>query len=170
MLISRSAITIKSAQICDALAIADVFHLAWRNTYMGIIPHEYLERIIKKRGVAWWRSAIRSPDGVSVLKFDGRVVGYAICGHNRYKNTHQGEIYELYIKPDYQGIGLGELLFEACLNTLDERRLRGMILWCLNDNTNAIEFYERRGGLPIASRYDAFGKTRLKKTAFSWVD
>ena len=172
MLTAHSLVTVQPARIADAVALAEVFRLTWRNTYTAILPHSYLEETTKRRGVAWWRSSIRSQGTVSVLKFDGRVVGYATCGHSRNAVQHhgqpQGEIYELYIRPEYQGVGLGELLFEACRHRLDEQCLRGLIVWCLADNTPAAAFYERRGGLAIASCIEIIGGASIRKIAFAW--
>ena len=170
MLTARSFVTVKPAGVVDALSIAEVFRLSWLNTYAAIIPQSHLEYMVKRRGVAWWRSAIRSRDTVNVLKFDGRIVGYATCGSSRDSSTYEGEIYEIYLLPEYQGAGLGELLFEACRHHLDERRLRGMIVWCLADNTRAMEFYERRGGVCIASSHEMLGGTQLEKIALAWED
>ena len=107
-----------------------------------------------------------------MLKFDGSVVGYATCGRSRNalqrNSLYQGEIYELYIRPEYQGVGLGELLFEACRHRLDELSLRGLIVWCLAENMPATAFYERRGGVAIASCAEAMGGANVRKIAFAW--
>ncbi len=168
MLTARSLITVQSACIADAPAIAEVAKLSWHNAYTAIIPHMHLDKMIKRRGMAYWRLAIRSRDAVSVLRFDGSIVGYAICGNSRFDPKYQGEIYELYILPEYQGVGLGEFLFEACRHTLDERSMRGLIVWCLAENTQAFGFYKRRGGVRVAERYEALGGAQLEKIAFAW--
>ncbi len=170
MLTAHSLVTVKPAGLADAVALAEVFRLTWRSTYAAMLPHSHIENKIKRRGVAWWRSIIRSCDTLSVIKFDGRVVGYATCGRSRNSTRHKGEIYELYILPQYQGVGLGELLFEACRHNLDEQCLRGLIVWCLADNVQAIEFYERRGGAAVASCIERIGGENIRKIAFCWDD
>ena len=74
-------------------------------------------------------------------------------GSSRQRAPYQGEIYELYLDPIYQGLGLGEHLFEGCRHALDMRKLNGLIVWALLDNTAACDFYWRRGGRPIASAF-----------------
>ena len=81
---------------------------------------------------------------------------------------YQGEIYELYLDPIYQGLGLGEHLFEGCRHALDMRKLNGLIVWALLDNTAACDFYWRRGGRPITSTFTKIGGERLEKVAFAW--
>jgi hypothetical protein len=51
---------------------------------------------------------------------------------------------------------------------LDVRRLNGLIVWALLDNSAACDFYWRRGGRPVASAYQRFGEARLEKVAFTW--
>ena len=87
---------------------------------------------------------------------------------SRQRGPYQGEIYELYLDPIYQGLGLGEHLFEGCRHTLDMRKLNGLIVWALLDNTPACDFYWRRGGRPVASAFTRIGRAKLEKVAFTW--
>ncbi len=81
---------------------------------------------------------------------------------------YQGEIYELYIAPEHQGVGLGEHLFEASRFALDRRRLRGLVVWVLAQNTIATDFYWRRGGRPMKQVIENVGGKKLEKIAFGW--
>lgn len=125
--------------------------------------------MIRRRGNAdWWTGALKSGENVLVLEVAGTVAGYATSGPARSRGCYEGEIYEIYLAPTYQGLGLGELLFEGCRNRLDGRRLKGLVVWALAANTPAIEFYWRRGGRPVARSFERFGRTRLEKIAFGW--
>lgn len=168
MLGASSHVGVRAARRSDADALVGVFDASWRHAYTGIIPHLHLDLMIRRRTPTWWRRVIAAGESVTVLKVDGKIVGYATFGLSRNRGKHQSEIYELYITPDYQGLGFGELLFESCRYQLDQRSLDGLILWALTDNTSAIDFYWRRGGRPIASTIDRIGKTRLEKIALAW--
>src|SRR5687768_13382121 len=99
-------IDIRKADLKDAPAIADVHHEAWRGAYSGIIPHHALTRMINRRGPDWWANAIRRAATVLVVEIGGTLAGYATIGRNRARELPQeGEIYELYLRPEYQGIG-----------------------------------------------------------------
>lgn len=152
----------------DAAALAGVFRDSWQLAYSGIIPAAHLERIISRRDEAWWLAAARSKDRHIALEFEGNIAGYASFGPARTRGRAQGEIYELYLGPIYQGVGLGEHLFEACRNQLDRARCKGLLVWALADNTQAINFYWRRGGRPIASVTELLGGKKLEKIAFTW--
>lgn len=161
-------VRIRRARISDAPALAGIFRDSWRATYRGLIPHTHLENMIRRRGTARWRSAIRAGEMVLLMEYDGKNVGYATCGTARSRGAHKGEIFEIYLLPDYQGLGFGEYLFEACRYRLDERRLKGLVVWALAENTGAVNFYWQLGGRPLTSAYERVGGIRLEKIAFAW--
>src|SRR6185437_9783428 len=98
------------------------------------IPHLHLDELIRQRTAEWWRDAIKSGDSTLVLELDAKLAGYATLGAARQRGSYQGEIYELYLDPYHQGMGLGELLFEGCRHALDMRKLNGLVVWALHDN------------------------------------
>ena len=165
----RTDVLVRPAKIADAAGLASLFAETWRGAYAGLVPHEQLEGIIRRRNKAWWSSAIRGGEGPLIAVHDGKIAGYATYGAARGRGRHQGEIYELYVAPLHQGMGLGEHLFEACRARLDARGLNGLIVWALADNDAALDFYWRRGGRPFKTVRETFGQTSLKKVAVGWV-
>jgi ribosomal protein S18 acetylase RimI-like enzyme len=168
MLGTPAKVAIRLVRPSDAAALADVFSASWRLAYTGIIPTPHLDHLIARRAATWWQSAARSKERHIVLEFEGKVAGYASYGPARTRGRAQGEIYELYLAPIYQGCGLGEHLFEACRHQLDRSRCKGLVVWALADNTQATNFYWRRGGRPVTSVIDTLGGKKLEKIAFTW--
>jgi ribosomal protein S18 acetylase RimI-like enzyme len=168
MLGSNAKVCVRSGRQSDCKALARIFKDSWLLAYRGIIPHLHLESMVRQRTPEWWRDALKTGDSTLVLEMGGTVAGYATFGAARQRGQFQGEIYELYFDPIYQGVGLGEHLFEACRHALDMRKLNGLIVWALIDNTPACNFYWRRGGRPVASTYTRIGGERLEKVAFTW--
>lgn len=169
MLGSSSIVKVRPAKLADAARLVEVFEESWRHAYRGIIPHLHLESMIARRQREWWLNALRAGETLLVLELpDKKLAGYASCGMARARGVHQGEIYELYVTPTCQGLGFGELLFEACRAGLDRRRYDGLVVWALSENAPAIDFYWRRGGRPIARSYDTIGHAKLEKIAFGW--
>lgn len=163
------SIDIRKAEPDDAGAIAEIHHEAWQGAYAGIIPHRALTAMINRRGRDWWANAIRRAASVLVVEIGGKVAGYATIGKNRARELKQeGEIYELYIRPECQGIGLGTRLFNAARERLASHGLRGLVVWALEDNGNAVSFYGGAGGRDIAEGVEVFDQKALKKIAFVW--
>jgi GNAT superfamily N-acetyltransferase len=162
-------IDIRKAEPRDAEAIADVHHDAWQGAYSGIIPYRALARMINRRGANWWENAIRRAASVLVIEIGGEIAGYATLGRNRARELpQQGEIYELYLRPEYQGIGLGSRLFAAARQKLASHGLKGLVVWALEENVNALDFYAGAGGRDIAEGVEVFDNKALRKVAFVW--
>ncbi|MDX2265357.1 MAG: GNAT family N-acetyltransferase [Hyphomicrobiales bacterium] len=160
----QAAIRISPARRDDAADLARVHEEAWRVAYQGVIPHLSLQRIIARRGPAYWEAHW---DGVLALRFDGAAQGYCAMGPSRIDRVC-GEIYELYLAPAFQGGGLGERLFAAARRELQQQGYRKLVVWALRDNGVACEFYTRRGGRPVFSACERFGAARLDKIGFFW--
>src|SRR5262249_6552311 len=166
---TTATVDIRRAELRDADAIAEVHRDAWQNAYAGIIPYRALGAMINRRGGQWWANAIRRSATVLVMEVGGRIAGYATIGRNRARELKQeGEIYELYLRPECQGIGLGSRLFAEARSRLVAHGLRGLVVWALEENINAVAFYAGAGGRDIAEGVEVFDQKALRKVAFVW--
>jgi ribosomal protein S18 acetylase RimI-like enzyme len=166
---STVLIEIRRAKPSDAIAVAETHDDAWRVTYQGVIPGLELEKLIGRRGPEWWDSAIRKGSRISILAFGEKVAGYANYGRNRARSLfYDGEIYELYLRPEYQGLGFGRRLFTAVRRDLAQSGLKSLVVWALSDNDPAVEFYRALGGKAVARSSERFGDRSLDKVAFGW--
>src|SRR5262249_15246683 len=82
----------------------------------------------------------------------------------------EGEIYELYLRPEFQGLGFGRRLFTAAKRDLAQSGLKSMVVWALSDNDPATEFYRALGGRMVARSSEKFGPKSLDKVAFAWTN
>lgn len=164
-----STADVRRARPDDARNIADVHAQSWQNAYRGIVPYKALNRMINRRNVDWWAMAIRRRTIILVAEVAGEIAGYATLGPNRVSTfPYQGEIYEIYLKPEYQGIGLGSRLFLDARAELKRRGYSGMVVWVLADNDPAKSFYENAGGRAVARGSEHFDERRLAKLAYAW--
>lgn len=169
LLMSTILIEVRPARAADAAAVAATHDEAWRGAYQGIIPGAELEKLINRRGPLWWDSAIRKGSRVSVLCFGDKIAGYANYGRNRARSLHfDGEIYELYLRPEFQGLGFGRRLFTAARRDLAQSGLKSIVIWALSDNEPAVGFYRSLGGRMVARSSEQFGAKSLDKLAFAW--
>lgn len=126
--------------------------------------------MIARRDERWWAKAIRHSTRILVLEAMGEIVGYTTLGRNRASALAQeGEVYELYLLPEYQGVGLGRRLFLAARQELTNVGLKGCVVWVLDDNRPAVQFYQNAGGIDVAEGSETFSGSTLSKTAFAWV-
>ncbi len=120
---STTLIEIRRAKPSDAMAVAGTHDEAWRTAYQGIIPGNELDKLINRRGPDWWDSAIRKGSRITILQFGEQIAGYANYGRNRARSLfYDGEVYELYLRPEFQGLGFGRRLFNAVAQGYDSER------------------------------------------------
>lgn len=163
------AVDIRPAEKQDASAIAAIHAAAWANAYTGIIPHKTLRAMIAKRSENWWLGALSGSNAILVAEVGGTLAGYATLGRNRTRALpQQGEIYELYLRPEYQGLGFGGRLFAAARARIADFGLKGTVVWALEDNVKALGFYEALGGADIAEGTERFEGRNLRKIAYVW--
>jgi ribosomal protein S18 acetylase RimI-like enzyme len=166
---STLSIDVRRARVDDAAGIAAVHDAAWRYAYRGILPGLELERMVERRGPLWWAKAIRRHVIVLVLEVDGQVVGYATLGPSRMRSLpYKGEIYEIYVLPEYQGLGLGSRLFQSARRMLGDLRFSGLAVRALRSNDGAVGFYRRLGGEMVVETGERIGDTVLPVLVFGW--
>jgi ribosomal protein S18 acetylase RimI-like enzyme len=166
---STVLIEIRKAKASDAAAVAATHDEAWRTAYQGIIPGPELEKLISRRGPVWWESAIGKGSRIALLAFGDRIAGYANYGRNRARSLfYDGEIYELYLRPEFQGLGFGRRLFTAARRDLAQSGMKSLVVWALSDNEPAVDFYRALGGRAVARSSERFGTKVLDKVAFAW--
>ena len=174
-------ITIRRARPTDAAAIGAVHVAAWRSTYPGILPDDYLARLSVPRQAGHYERAIRSGVGVHVATASGldlgpeggspRVVGFATSGPARSpaaaEALGEGEIETLYVLDDWRDRGIGRRLMRAAVGHLAAAGCASVFLWVLRDNPSRW-FYTRLGGKPAAEAIIQVGGQGVPQTAYVW--
>jgi len=160
-------ITTRRARLKDAEDIAAVHDTAWREAYRGIIPGRELEKMVTRRGPRWWHNALSRGTRICVLDFDESICGYASYGRNRLGELpYEGEIFELYLAPEFQGLGFGRKLLETAIRDLHDNGLNKVLVWALTDNQRALDFYDHMGGKIVRFADERFGGETRRRAAF----
>ena len=160
-------VSIRRAKAEDSDGLSRVFEAAWREAYLGVIPGLALEKLIRRRSAGWWRGAITRGRPLAVLDVGQGIAGYVSYGRCRDSRLQaEGEIDELYLAPEYQGVGYGRRLFKAVRNDLHDRNLKRIGVWALSENSRARGFYEGLGGRTVAEIEERIGGVLLAKTGF----
>jgi GNAT superfamily N-acetyltransferase len=79
-----------------------------------------------------------------------------------------GELYALYLLKEYQGRGIGSALFRTVAAQLVTLGMESMIVWALETNEPACQFYRRLGGEPVARSSIDIGGQICPEIAFGW--
>ena len=156
----------------DAAAIARVHVTSWRATYRGLVPDGYLAQLsVASRARTW--SAILSDHESGSVTFVAEdeaenAVGFASGGPERTGDPiHMGELYALYVLPEWHGCGIGRHLVTRIAARLIGDGKTTMVIWVFADNP-ARRFYERLGGTPVGAKTVTLGFKALVEVAYGW--
>lgn len=166
-----SEITIRPARAGDAKPIARIDVETWQATYAGILGTPYLAGLSAERREFGWNNAIqRSPGDVHVaIAGEDDVVGFGSCGASRGEPGFTGEVFTLYVTPDWQNQGVGRRLLLAMFRRLVTQGHRTAIIWVLRENPSRF-FYQRLGGKESRRKLLPFNGMQVAASGYGWSD
>ncbi|WP_444683947.1 N-acetyltransferase family protein [Alkalicoccus luteus] len=158
---------VRKAQPADAGGIAAVHVDSWRETYRGIVPDSYLDRMSKAEREQKWKEKTNS---VIVAEIEGQIAGFVHYGPERSGSWSgfDGEIYALYIRKQHHRQGAGLLLFEAAGHELGRLGLEAAVCCVLTENRQARCFYEKSGGELLGEDTFLIDGVRMHELIYGW--
>ena len=99
----------------------------------------------------------------------GEIVGFGSCGPNRGDRLFAGEVFTLYVAPDWQNQGIGRRLLIAIFRRLVASGRNSAIVWVLRDNPSRF-FYERLGARQVRRKALEVGGLAIEALAYGWRD
>jgi ribosomal protein S18 acetylase RimI-like enzyme len=153
---SIRAIALEDAEEVERLRVA-----GWQAAYRGILPDDYLNRLRvdgeRRRRHMVEQATAAQPSIVveSVAVQAGAIVGWVAAGRCRDADRPgpgQGEVYAIYVLPEWWGRGAGRLLMAHAVRALTEAGYHDITLWVLEANQQARRFYEAAGFRPDGTR------------------
>lgn len=149
---------VRKANIADINQMSSIHAKAWKLAYKGMIPQNYLDNLEEDFWVNSFNKSLQENlSEALVYEIDGQITGCITFGKARIPASCQGysacsnecsscgEIYSLYVDPDYWDTKQGYLLTKAALNELVNRGYTRTYLWVLSSNKRGINFYKRFG-------------------------
>ena len=167
-------IGIRMARPADAAGIASIYVESWRDTYASILPNAGLVRMSKSDHTAGWQRTIkganlRNPVLVAADE-KSNVYAFTSAGPSRDRSLpYEGEVYTLYVAPDWISQGLGSALLSSLFRLFARANCRGMIIWALGDNPSRF-FYEALGGRLVAEREHAMWGKTVREFGYGWAN
>ena len=157
---------LRLARLADAAAIARVHVASWHTAYAALIPAERLQRFTLERRTLAWRSNLAGTNAHTVV-FDrqgGGIAGFASSGASR-SVPGWGEIWALYVDPAAWGAGIGSALFADAMGHLAASGWSRVLIWVLEGNDRAVEFYRGNGFVLDGTRAveDGYPQIRMRR-------
>lgn len=126
----------------DEAEVSRLYVKSWQEGYKGLLPQEYLDGLDGWR----WNSKFTGLDGSFVVTDDEKIVGHSCArASSEEKMSGWGEVWTLYVLPEYWGRGYGTALLENAVEWLSGQGFGRIYLWALETNLRARRFYESRG-------------------------
>jgi len=138
---------LRRATPADASLIADMHTASRATTYRGMLPDDYLDRVLPAVCLAEWQAKLatqaRGVGETLIAEVGGEAVGFVCMS----EPDEQRSVYldNLHARPDRKGAGLGTAMLDAATRWARGRGARRMHLLVLEGNVAAIGFYEARG-------------------------
>ena len=165
------AVLIRAAEFDDATRLGRVHVEAWRATYRGLLPDDYLDTLSDIRQAAFWSRVLDDADRAAGAQVaadeDAGVVGFCDCGPERGGAAGWGEIMAIYLLPDWQRQGLGRRLVGAGGAYLGAQGFDSLAVWALEDNP-ARAFYTALGGAPAEKRLLRIAGVEVTEQCYRW--
>lgn len=154
------SITIRQARPTDANAIYDMIY------ELAVYEKAPEEVVTTAEEIKATLFGADSKTEALICEIDGKVAGYAVFFTSYSTWLGRNGIYmeDLYISPDYRGVGAGKALLKYIAQCAVQRKC-GRLEWSVLDwNKPAIDFYLSIGALPQSEwvRYRLDGDALLK--------
>ncbi|HWH36732.1 MAG TPA: GNAT family N-acetyltransferase [Candidatus Limnocylindrales bacterium] len=164
-------IHLRRARPADARAIAQVHVQTWRDAYADLLPAEFLAGLDVQQREGHWRAElmVRSSERAPWLAHaDDQVVGFASVGPSRDRGAaaSTGELYAIYVLPDFWDRGVGTDLLRRAEHDLVAHGYADATLWVLAGNERARRFYERAGWHLDGERLDRIGDIEVEEVRY----
>lgn len=172
-------ISIRQATQDDIPTIAALHIEGWKGAYGGIVDQAYLDGLTVEKRIADWTGWMGAGESeVFLAEDEGMPAGFIVTGRTKtpppgsspIRPTHSGEIYALYLHPDYWRKGIGTMLLKHGARVLKDRKHSTMCLWVLDANSRARSFYEKMGGQKLGGKMIEIGPSTLKEVCYGWRD
>ena len=165
------ALAVRVARPKDAAEVARIYIESWHDTYPGVLSAQLLCAMTPKGQTARWLAAIRAQKFENVLVAEDAktgIVAMTSIGPARDRSFgYDGEVYTLYVDPNYFGRGAGRTLLNGAFAVLKARGFTSCVIWAHAQN-NARFFYETMGGRTVATRRARMMGDMVPEVAFGW--
>ncbi|PDY41503.1 GNAT family N-acetyltransferase [Bacillus wiedmannii] len=156
----------------DIRGIGKVHVDSWKTTYKGIFADEFLENITYEQREKQWENIFQQEDK-SKYRFvaetsDETIIGFIDGGVERSGAYNcDGELYAIYLLQEYQGMKIGQKLFQSLLSACINNDMQSLLVWVVTNNPSK-NFYEKFNPEKIDTKF--LERVQVEETAYCWRD
>ncbi|WP_319569287.1 GNAT family N-acetyltransferase [Cohaesibacter marisflavi] len=164
----------------DAQAIAELKVICWRDAYEGLMPKASLDGLNAADEVPHWRDWLADETAglvARLLWLDDTLVGYGLAGPMRLGDRPgkeikaDGELYALYIHPDFQHRTFGRTLLAALVDAMMNKGCKSIGVWMIGGHIRAEQFYLKLGAEEVTKRVEIHhGRIAYREKGWIWSD
>ena len=165
-------VSFREATIADCVAVARVHVRSWRESFAGIVPQAFLAKMSVERRARAFEQGFSAPFyRMHVAEVPERgIVGFADFGEPREDiDGYEGELYAIYLLPEFQRKGIGERLFNLGVEFLKGGGKDSMYLLALAVSPYR-PFYEKMGGQIAGGKQVEIEGRLYDEIVYGWGD
>lgn len=165
-------IVFRSATEKDIEGIAALHTRSWQQNYRGALSDDFLDNKAPTERLNVWESRLKKGNTnqvVIVAETDHEIVGF-VCVYLNHNKEYGSLLDNLHVSSSMQGKGVGHRLMYLAAKEIEQKLPNSdMYLWVLEQNVNAIRFYEGLGGERIETVKEMdIGDRPVVKSRYYW--
>jgi len=163
-------VSFREATVADCMAVARVHVQSWRESFAGIVPQTFLDKMsVEKRAKAFERGFSAPFYKMYVAEMPERgIVGFADFGEPRENlDAYEGELYAIYLLSEFQRKGIGERLFNLGVEFFVGNSKSSMYLLALEVSPYK-SFYQKMGGQIVERKQIEIEGVMYDELVYGW--
>lgn len=165
-------VTLREATIADCEEVAHMHVLAWQGSFRGVVPQAFLDRMSAVQRVEAFSQGFTAQFYRMYVAevSDSRIVGFADFGEPRGEiEGYEGELYSIYILPEFQRRGIGQRLVQLGVQFLLANDRSSMYLLTLEASPYR-KFYDKLGGRVVRQKQISIDGLAFTELIYVWPD
>lgn len=164
---------IRKATLEDTEGIVRVHIDTLKRTHIGILTEEFLNNLNYEWSSPRFTETLSNPKrAVSLYVAENeekQIIGFIWGGPERRGDEfYKGEIYAIYVLPEYQGVGIGKRLVKCLVLDLISHGINSMLVMVFADNLPSRHFYEKIGGQIVSEGVVNIMGIEYRDVVYGW--